>query len=196
MSGLEKIIAEIDAEAAREAENMLNEANAEAARIMNEARAQADANAAEIKNASDADVAEVQRSRQSATVLQRRQRSLAQKQMLLDETLEKACGALYALQDAEYFDLLKKLVASEAEPQAGEMLLNEKDKARLPKTFEKDLQKVLPKGGSLKISPESRPLDGGFVLKYGDVEQNASFKAIFSARADEFADLVAGTLFN
>lgn len=196
MSGLERIIAQIDAEAASEAEKMLSDANTEAKRIMDEAKAEADAKTVAMKKDSDDNVAEVRRSRESAAGLLRRQRALAQKQMLLEETLEKALNALYDLPDAKYFELLAKLVANEAEPQAGEMFLSEKDKARMPKGFEKDLQKMLPKGGSLVVAQATKPLDGGFVLKYGDIEQNASFKAIFAARADEFSDLISGTLFN
>jgi len=33
------------------------------------------------------------------------------------------------------------------------------------------------------------------VLKYGDVEENCSFRAMFDARSDEFSDLVRDTLF-
>ncbi|MDL2327123.1 V-type ATP synthase subunit E [Ruminococcaceae bacterium OttesenSCG-928-A11] len=195
MTGLDKIIGEIRGEAEAEAKKTVADAQAEAEGILNEAKAASDAKAAKIAAQAAADVKDIERSRESAIALQRRQRSLAQKQALLAETLQKAQDSLYDLPEAAYFDLLVKLAAKAAQPAEGEMLLSEKDAARLPKDFEDKLKAALPAGASLSISKQTRPLDGGFVLKYGDVEENGSFAAVFAARYDEFSDLVRGTLF-
>lgn len=195
MTGLEKIITEIRDEAAAEAEEALAKAKAEAEDILAKAKAESDEKVAQIQAAAAQEAADIERSRESAQALQRRQRTLATKQELLAETQAKALDSLYALPDGDYFELLVKLAAAAAQPGEGVLLMNEKDAKRAPADFEKKVAAALPGGAKLALAKETRPIDGGFVLKYGDVEENCSFKAMFNARADEFSDLVRGTLF-
>lgn len=195
MTGLEKIVKEILDEAQAEAGETLAKAQAEAQKILDDAKEERDAKAARAAADADKTVADIEAARESAMALQRRQRLLAAKQALLEETLQKALDSLYALPVDAYFDLLVRLAAGAAQPGNGEMYLNEQDKKRMPAGFEQKLAAALPQGTSLKIADVTRPMDGGFVLKYGDIEENCSFRAIFDLRADAFSDLVRDTLF-
>ncbi len=195
MTGLEKIIKEIRDEAAAEATQTVDKAKAEAKEILAAAKAESDAKVAQIEASATQQAADIEQSRDSALVLQRRQQTLSAKQEVLAETLQKALNSLYNLPEGEYFDLVVKLACKSAANGEGEMMLNKNDLARLPSGFEKKLAGALPSGSSLKIAKEACPIDGGFVLRYGDVEENCSFEAMFNARADEFSDLVRGTLF-
>lgn len=195
MSGLDKILAEIRDEAAAEAKQALDAAQSQADRILAQAKEDSQAQADKILAAAKQDVADIERNRESALALQRRQRTLAQKQALLAETLQKAQDAILALPEDVYFDLLVRLAQKAAEPGEGVLLLNQADKKRAPADFAKKLAAALPQGASLSISDDTRELDGGFVLKYGDVEENCSIGDMFNARADEFSDLIRDTLF-
>lgn len=195
MTGLDKIIAEIRDEAAVEADRAIASAKAQADEYLAAAKKESDAVVARIEAGAAQDVADIERSRESSLVLQRRQRTLAQKQTLLSQTLEIALDSLYRLPDAEYFSLLAKLAAAHAQKGDGVMLLNTKDKARVPADFAQKVAASLPAGSTLSVSDQTRPIDGGFVLKYGDIEENCSFRDIFNARVDEFSDLVRETLF-
>ena len=195
MTGLEKIIKEIEDEAAAEAEAVLAKARQEAEELLQAARQKAQAAGDKAEAESGQAVADIEYSRDSALALQKRQRSLETKQALLAETLEIAKKELCALPDDTYFALLVRLAVSSAEAGEGEMLLSQKDSQRIPAGFAAQLAAALPAGASLRISSETRPIDGGFVLKYGDVEENCSFSAIFDARRDEFADKISPVLF-
>ncbi|MGD9560166.1 MAG: V-type ATP synthase subunit E [Oscillospiraceae bacterium] len=195
MTGLEKILAEIKNEAAAEAQQTLEKAKEEADGILAQAKAVRDEQTGHIAASAAQDVADIERSRESAMALQRRQRTLATKQALLEETKQMALDRLYALDDAAYFELLVKLAGKAAQPGAGVMLLSEKDQKRMPADFEKKLAAALPAGAAVSISKESRPFDGGFVLQYGEVEENCTFKAMFDARGDAFSDLISEVLF-
>ncbi len=195
MTGLEKIVKEIEDEARAEAAATLSKAKARAEEILAEAKATAKAESDKIDAATKQELADVENSRASALGLQRRQRTLQTKQEMLSETLDKALSELYELPEGAYFSLLVKLAANAAQPGEGEMLLSEKDRARLPASFEKDLAAALPEGRKLAIAQATRPIDGGFVLKYGDVEENCSFADMFDARREEFADKVQDILF-
>lgn len=195
MTGLDKIIAEIQQEAQREADAALEKANAQAAEILADAKTEADAVTLKINAQAEKDVRDIAAARESALTLQRRQRTLEVKQEMLGETLQKALESLYSLPENEYFALLTKLAAAAAQPGAGEMLLNEADLKRAPASFKAGLAAALPAGSTLVVSAQTRPIDGGFVLKYGDIEENCSFKAMFDARQDEFSDLIRDKLF-
>jgi V/A-type H+-transporting ATPase subunit E len=51
------------------------------------------------------------------------------------------------------------------------------------------------KNASLIISENTVTIDGGFILKYGDVEENCSFDALFSSAKEELSDRVNAILF-
>ena len=195
MTGLEKIVNEIKDEATKEAESILATAKAKAAAIKKAAEEEAEQKTAQIAEETGQNVKDVEVSRESAMVLQKRQRTLQTKQAILNETLDAARAELYKLPDEQYFSLLIQLAVKAAEEGSGEMLLNEKDRAKMPASFEKDLNSKLAGGKTIAIGAETRPIDGGFVLKYGGVEENCSFSALFDARREEFSDLVRDILF-
>ncbi len=50
--------------------------------------------------------------------------------------------------------------------------------------------------GSLELDSEPADISDGFILKYGDIEENCTFDAIFDAKRDELRDLVNKNLFD
>ena len=52
------------------------------------------------------------------------------------------------------------------------------------------------KGGSLEVDSDPADITDGFILKYGDIEENCTFDAIFDSKRDELRDLVNKNLFN
>lgn len=195
MTGLQKILQEIQDEASAEAAAVISKATAQADDIISAAKAEGLAKAGSIAEGAKRDVININNARESELVLQRRQRMLKVKQDLLAETLQKALDTLYELDDKEYFALIIRLAAKNAAPGQGEMMLNNKDLARKPADFEKELSKALPSGSQLALSGKTLPIDGGFVLSYGGVEQNCSFKDIFAARREDFNDMIRDILF-
>jgi V/A-type H+-transporting ATPase subunit E len=196
MTGLEKIVASIREEALSEARSIVDQAKADASRVFADEKAKSDAQCAQIEDAAKRQADDIERASTSALELQRRRKFLEIKQELLTQTMEQALNELYALPDQAYFDLLLKMAVAFAEPRNGQLLLSDKDYARCPKDFEERLGRDLPKGAMLSVSQAARVIDGGFILKYGDIEQNCSFRAIFDARWDELTDKARDILFS
>ena len=71
----------------------------------------------------------------------------------------------------------------------GTMLLSEKDFKRCPSDFASRL------GSNISIEGSSAVTDGGFILKYGDVEINCTLGALFTAYADELKAKASEILF-
>lgn len=199
MAGLDKITGQIKAQAQAAADETLREAREQAEKLVLEAREQTERECAAIEKKSQAAVAAILERGRSAAELKRRQSLLACKQAMIAQVLEDARKELKNMPGEAYFENIIKLAVKEARGGEGLMLLSEKDKKRLPAGFEGDLNKALKEkgrpGASLKVSPETRDIDSGFVLTYGGIEENCSFDAIFDAAHERLQDKVMEILF-
>ena len=133
------------------------------------------------------------------TAAQREQRRilLEARQALIRESIRQAAESLAQLEAADYFAVLLRLAAAHALPQAGEMVLSPRDRERLPADFPGKLQEALPEGASLTISARTEPgIQGGFLLVYGGIEENCTFRALFDAKEEELQDLANRVLFS
>lgn len=191
MAGLDNIVSEILAEANAAAESVRQAAQREAEEIAKAAAAQSrqECEALEAK-AGQARDTEAARTKSSAD-LQRRQRLLAAKQEIIAGVIDSAYAEIFRLDDAAYFELVKKMLGQYVLDKEGEICFNERDKKRLPEGFADVIgEAAKAKGGSLVLSDEVRKIDGGFVLIYGGIEENCSFEALFAAERDRLTDRV------
>ena len=196
MAGLDKIIGEIHAESDGLIREVLDRAQKEAAQIRSEAEKKAGDSVERIRRESDARLADSKSRAQSAAALTKRQLLLQEKQNLIGEVLEKAKETFLALPEAEYFDTLLALLKKNALSEQGEIILNERDRKRLPADFEKKAEEVAKaKGGSLRISEKTREIDGGLILVYEGIEQNCSVDALFETNIEMLQDKIQNILF-
>lgn len=196
MAGLDKIIGEIHAESDGLIREVLDRAQKEAAQIRSEAEKKAGDSVERIRRESDARLADSKSRAQPAAALTKRQLLLQEKQNLIGEVLEKAKETFLALPEAEYFDTLLALLKKNALSEQGEILLNERDRKRLPADFEKKAEEAAKaKGGSLRISEKTREIDGGLILVYEGIEQNCSVDALFETNIEMLQDKIQNILF-
>lgn len=196
MAGLDKIIGEIHAESDGLIREVLDRAQKEAPQIRSEAEKKAGDSVERIRRESDARLADSKSRAQSAAALTKRQLLLQEKQNLIGEVLEKAKETFLALPEAEYFDTLLALLKKNALSEQGEILLNERDRKRLPADFEKKAEEAAKaKGGSLRISEKTREIDGGLILVYEGIEQNCSVDALFETNIEMLQDKIQNILF-
>ena len=191
MNGMEKIIAQILADAEPETERILQQAAAEAEAIQSEAVREAEKQ--------ESDRAARARAREESFMDQARLAArqhgqrlvLAEKQRLIAQLLEEAQKTLLAKPDGEYFSWIETVLKRHAGPQEGAICFCARDLERLPEGFEARIRRIAEEnGGSLTLKREPRPIDGGFVLVYGGVEENCSVSALFAALRGELTDRV------
>ena len=65
--------------------------------------------------------------------------------------------------------------------------------SRLPEGFINRLNSA--SNGSLTLSGEAADIDAGFILKYGGIEQNCSFDAVFAGESEYLSDRAGRLLF-
>ena len=195
MSGIDKILQEIEEEGRAAADRITQEAGEKIENLRKEILEKAQARCEEIRAQGGRESRGILERGASGAELLSRRMILEAKQELLAELLRKAQESIYQMENHEYFALIRRIVAKNALPRPGELLLSPEDRERLPDGFEKELAGLLPEGGSLKVSSETRDIRGGCVLLYDGVEENCSIEALFSAGKDEMSDLARSILF-
>lgn len=197
MTGLDKIINQILDEANNSASTKLEEARAQAEQIMNAAREEASKETEAITEKSKVDMANYKERMKSSADLKRRTAILAAKQEMIVQVMQKAYEKFCSKSDAEYFDTLLDMLERFAMNQDGTIYFSKDDLAKLPSGYEGKISAVAAKkGGTLKVSKETRNIDKGFVLAYGGIEENCSFRALFDSKKDELQDKVQAILFS
>ncbi len=190
MNGLDKIIDEIALEAKGEADGIIGAAKEAAKRVTDRAKAEAERIEADAADRAELEYKRVIARAISAGEVTKKRVLLREKQRLIGEILKEAHIKTVGMSDAEYFEFMEKLLDKYASGKNGEIILSARDKERLSGGF-----KAAAERKGLKISEKSRDIDGGFILSYGDIEENCSVAALMESELDRLHDMVNGFLF-
>ena len=192
MKGLDKIIGRIRADAQAEIDAICAEGEERAAAIAADYQARAEA----LRKS------EEEKSRQAAqALLERGERGdamdtgmavLAAKQAGIDEAFALAAQKLSSLDDEERAAVLAAMAASAGSGDE-ELIFSAHDAATIGEAVVEKANAL--KGGSFTLSAETRPLEGGVILKKGDVEINCTFATALRLLRQTMAAEVAAILF-
>ena len=196
MTGLDKMISQIQDEAKAEAESRLAAAREEAEKLTAQAAAEGEAMGEALVQQAEEDASRYLDRVRSSADMKRRMAILQAKQEVIAEVLKKAYEKMDSLEDGAYFDLIRRLLRECAQPLDGEIRFSEKDRKRFPAGFEKEIGKIAAeRGGSLRLG-ENAAIDNGFILAYGGVEENCTFRAMFDSRKEALQDAARKVLFS
>lgn len=197
MTGLEKILAAIEADAQAGADTVIAQAKREAEDILIAAKNEAEVKCKQIAEKSALDVKAVITRAESAATLLEKKILLDAKQQMISNIITSARNKLTQLPDSEYTEIILSMIKKYAHNKEGIILFSADDKKRLPQDFADRVSKVLSgiQGASLKISEQEPSFEGGFLLVYGDIEENCSFDALFADMRDTLQDKVKSFLF-
>ena len=196
MSGLDKIVEEIREQAEKEAQDILNKADKYCEDYMKEVRQKVEMEVdAYHKKAVDERALYEEKTRSGAEFTERNA-ILKAKQQCIDDCLKQAQKKIRSMSDEEYFGLMKNILKANIQTGNGIMCFGERDLKRIPKDFESEIKKIADTaGGTLKISSEPAGIPDGFILVYGQVEENCTLKALFGANIDKLKDIANQELF-
>ena len=190
MNGLDKIIEEIAREAEITAAKTIDEAKSAAKRVIDRAKDEARAIETDARDRAELEYKRIITRAQSAGELTCKNALLREKQRIIDSILNDAHIKLVGLDDKNYFDFMTQMLNKYASDETGEIILSDKDKSRVTDDFIAAAEER-----RLKISDKTRGIDGGFILSYGDIEENCSIEAIMEAEKDRLHDKVNEFLF-
>jgi V/A-type H+-transporting ATPase subunit E len=198
MTGLDKILKAIEAGAQAEADAVIAGAKHEAETIMANAKSEAEAKCKVIAERSEADVKAVISRAESAATLQEKKILLDTRQQIISNIIASARKRLDGLSNSEYTKVILSMVGKYAHNKKGKILFSSSDRVRLTDDFAEKLTSTLADkaDASLEIVKEEPSFTGGFLLVYGDIEENCSFDALFAEEKDILQDKVNSLLFD
>jgi V/A-type H+-transporting ATPase subunit E len=196
--GAERICRRIEADAGAKAENILADAAKKVDMMLSGTEREAEKRREQILGRAQKEAEEQKRRILGIARLDARKQMLAAKQELIKEALQQALEALSNLEEQDYFALLKKMLLASIKTGEEIVILSPRDKARIPKSFWKEIQEELAAAGrknKLLISKETFEISGGFILRSGGVEINNSFDSLLEMYRDELEMEAAAILF-
>ncbi|MBE6759341.1 MAG: hypothetical protein E7554_04540 [Ruminococcaceae bacterium] len=197
MTGLEKILERIQAGADLQAADIMDEARAEAAEILKKADAATEAKSTALVDVTREKAELIGRIADSGSELEGRKLLLSLRQELIAGVIDEALKRLRALPAEQYFSVCERLACRFADKGEGEILFSAADRERLPGGFMDALNgKLSDKGAKLTLAADTVETNGGFVLRYGGIEENCSFAAIVEQHRDSLSDQLGKILFD
>jgi V/A-type H+-transporting ATPase subunit E len=190
----EKIIADAEAEAGKIVEG----GTAEAKTILDAARTEADKITSDFKTRAEAEAREHVRRQVSLRELEARKAVLTEKGKTIDKVFEQALDELRRRDREGGYSLTRDLLLKAIEAGDEEIIVSPEDRKSINDSFLKDLNEKLAetgRRGEVTLSEETRNIRGGFVLRRGRRETNATFETLLSMLRDDVETEVAGLLF-
>ena len=196
MSGLDEILNIIDEQRIQNEESIIGAANQKAAAIISEGEQKAQKAYSEQLEKGQTDAKRDFVNACASVDSDMKRKVLDSKVKLIDSAIEATLERLAKLPEDEYFAMLKRLAEQKLRKGSGLISLSANDLNRLPADFETDIRSSAEKlGGTLEISKKPADISDGFILSYGLISENCSFRAIIESERDEVRDTAAAKLF-
>ncbi len=192
MSNENKLFESIINSGKEQAKVITDDAQAKAGEVIKKAENEAKALSDSIARSTDSKALNMKNSALSSASLITRNANLEAKRNEINKTLYGIKEYILSLDDESYFRILYSM-AKDINEKNGTLLLSEKDKSRLPSDF---AAKIKEAGIDAEISNESADIDGGFILRCGNIEINCTLDAVIEDKKNELEDYINSLLFS
>jgi len=199
MSGIEKITARIKRDAEAETEAALAEARREAEEVINHYETEAAKQAGEMTRRGAAQADERFKRLEGVAELEAGKNVLAVKQEMLNTAFSRAAEAIVKLPDEKYVKFLSELAVRYSHTGKEQVFLSKTDLEKHGAKVVSSANATLAAQGkpaSLSLSDKAADIDGGLILKEGNVEINCTIDTILQLTRDKISTEVAEVLFN
>jgi V/A-type H+-transporting ATPase subunit E len=219
MTGLEKVTGKIIADAEADAREILDKAEAECAAIREKYAAQTEAELETLREQNDRDCQALLIRARSSAAMAKRNAVLEARAGILNDAYAAAHKQVRSMNGEQYLDLLCKMLRSslkrqlegeeesmrlygeDISPAAYEVILSSRDREnygeKLMAAFERGLGSRFPATAlrKLHLAKETAPIDGGLILRAGDVETNCALSMLMAENRRETEGRVNRILF-
>ncbi len=190
MAGIENILSIISSQQKQTEKTIISSAEKKADGIITEGNEKAAKEYEEYLRKAEIQLALDYDNAVSSVNAQMKRKTLAYKVKCIDGIIEKTIDRLNNMPDDEYFAILEKLLSRKADNGKGVLFLNKKDLTRVTDSFRNTAEKL-----NVEISAECAGIENGFILTYGLISENCSFRAIIDAERDSVRDIISRELF-
>ena len=190
MTGLDKILMEIKKDSEVRVNDVLSGAKAEEKRILEEAQAESKRQSEEIIEKAKKDADTIRERAKSSIEIKAGRLVLSKKQEIINDLILKAKEFIGEMTADEYSEFMIKAIEKYSHKEEGVVKFSDHDK-----TFANAKVYDVIKEKNLKVSDEIIDAKIGFILDYGDIEENCTIDAIFDGSSEVLSDKVCGIIF-
>lgn len=189
MVQLERITGHIISEAKDEAKKILDEADLQCKAILDDAKKAAEAEKESILKDADSDKKTILSLANTSAEHEKALSVLGLKVRSIDAVIQGAREKVLSLPLPEYEAALSGLLDQYAhKDKRGNILLDAKDASRLSDQMKEKLS-------SLSLTVKEEPIGAGFILQYGDIEENCTLDALIRNKKELLTDMISRKLF-
>lgn len=195
---LEKLIERIVNEAEREASQIRKKAEEERERILAAARAEAQEIKEKVLQSYRREAEEEKKRRVTTENLETRTALLGEKQDLIKSVIDEVVRSVKRMPEDEYIELLLRMISGVALRSKAEVILSASDRLRIGETLVNKANESFRQAGvtsELSLSPETREMEGGFIIRSEGIEINSSIEALINSKREELEQRIAFILF-
>lgn len=195
---LDKIIEKINEEAKQKIEQIMSDTELQIEHIKKKSIEDSKTMREKIMEQARQNARERERRMLQLAHLSGRKEILAEKQKAINSVFNAALDHLAGLKPGKYREILKHMLLRAVKSGKEEIIFSPRDKKLINEDWLEDVNKDLIKDrglpGKLKLTPETRDIKGGFILRDGQIEINSSFEAILKYKQNELESEVADLL--
>ncbi len=194
---LEDITAKILAKAQEQAERTLSEAEDEISRITERTTARIGKAEAGALEKMTVEAASAEERVVASAQLEAKMETLSARQKVIDTALDAAVETLANTDETASLSFLERMLLKAPFEGEAELIVSATDMNLVRRNLDK-LQSALSSAGGtlrLRLSENTRELGGGFVLRQGKIEFNASLRAIRRSHEEELRQAASALLF-
>lgn len=195
MAGIDDILNMIELQQQQTENTIVTAANRKAAAITQESKENAENAYKDSLKSSKERLAQSYDNKIASIDAEMKRKILACKVECIDSAIEKTLEKLDKLPDKEYFSVLEKILANKLRSGEGILSLSKRDLARAGDFAKKADDLARKSGGTVKLSDTAADIENGFILSYGLISENCSFRAIIEAEREDVRDTAARALF-
>lgn len=193
MKGIERIKNKILKDARTQVEDIVKEAENKVGHTVEQASKEAVELKKKLMDKACEEAEEARKRMLAMAELDIRKEELAKKQKLIDQAFDKALEGLKGLKGKEYKELVETMVKEAAPGGDEEIVVSSQDKQLFESGLLKEINKKI--GLKLKLSDETRNIQGGFIIKSEGIEINNSFETLIRMERDQIETKIADILF-
>ena len=190
---IQDITGKILDDAKEHAEKIMTQAKNQETSILESANKQAENILKSYAEKSQADTEIIKNRKISVAELESRKIKLGARQKAVAIAFDKAIDKIANFQDDEYIDFLLAMYA-EVTIEGGEICLNEKDRQRVGEKLVAKINDGSQKE-QVKLSEDKISARGGFILKKGFIEINATLETLVNSVKEDATGQIAEILF-
>lgn len=197
MTGVENIVKSIEDDANKLAGKILDDAKLKAESVFKAANQKATGMSLEMTDKAEKIAKLTVERAKSSALIEKKRAILAEKSKIVSDMIDSAKKYLMNLPDCEYFDFLLKIFKNRVAKDNSTLIFSEDDLNRMPDNFKLEISKLEKENNiKIEISKTARDFFGGFIISYGEIEENCTIDALFNDNVDSICDELNKILFS